>query len=263
MAFCFRKLLSYNVSLFFSRRRTFDISDNDGDNNNIENNQESDNNEEDDRSVNVEYAAGDNSDESDGDLLESLFQKKKRQRKVTEEMWAGVGAEVVEHLPDGIDGLRVFNIPLKHDEKEGRDVLRDGRRWKKNCPTQWKGHNRVRYADCNGSHKCSSARCPFRLEFGVVNTTQFRTKKDGSVVCSACNERPLFVKCPARRYISCGSRFTKVFHYGQHTCPVIKPLKKKKPKLGSSSATTPKLNLRKSSQHVCCLPFASKLIGQQ
>lgn len=54
MAFCFRKLLSYNVSLFFSRRRTFDISDNDGDNNNIENNQESDNNEEDDRSVNVE-----------------------------------------------------------------------------------------------------------------------------------------------------------------------------------------------------------------
>lgn len=41
MAFCFRKLLSYNVSLFFSRRRAFDISGNDGDNNNIENNQES------------------------------------------------------------------------------------------------------------------------------------------------------------------------------------------------------------------------------
>lgn len=241
MEFCFRKLHSYNVSLFFSRRRTFDISDNDGDNNNIENNQESDNNEEDDRSVNVEYAAGDNSDESDGDLLESPFQKKKKQRKVTEEMWAGVEAEVVEHLPDGIDGLRVFKIPLKHDEKEGRDVLRDGRRWKKNCPTQWKGHNRVRYADCNGSHKCCSARCPFRLEFGVVNTTQFRTKKDGSVVCSACNERPLFVKCPARRYISCGSRFTKVFHYGQHTCPVIKPLKKNKTQVRQLIRDNPKI----------------------
>lgn len=224
-----------------SRRRTFDISDNDGDNNNIKNNQESDNNEEDDRSVNVENAAGDNSDESDGDLLESPFQKKKKQRKVTEEMWAGVGAEVVEHLPDGIDGLRVFKIPLKHDEKEGRDVLRDGRRWKKNCPTQWKGHNRVRYADCNGSHKCCSARCPFRLEFGVVNTTQFRTKKDVSVVCSACNERPLFVKCPARRYISCGSRFTKVFHYGQHTCPVIKPLKKNKTQVRQLIRDNPKI----------------------
>ena len=39
----------------------------------------SDNNEDDDRSVNVEYAAGDN---SDGDLLESPFQKKKKQRKL-------------------------------------------------------------------------------------------------------------------------------------------------------------------------------------
>ena len=75
---------------FFSRRRTFDISDNDGDNNNIENNQESDNHEEDDRSVNVEYAAGDNSDESDEDLLESPFQKKEKQRKVTEEMFGSI-----------------------------------------------------------------------------------------------------------------------------------------------------------------------------
>ena len=103
-------------------------------------------------------------------------------------MWAGVKAEVVDHLPDGIDSLRVFKLPFKHDEKEGRDVLRDGRKWKKNCPTQWKGHNRVRYADCNGSHKCCSARCPLRLEFGMVNMMQFRTKKDGSVVCSACNQ---------------------------------------------------------------------------
>ena len=148
---------------------TFAINDNDG-NKNIANIQESDNNEDDDRSVNVDYAAVDNSDESDRDLLESPFQKKKKQRKVTEEIWAGVKAEVVDHLPDGIDGLRVFKVPFKHDEKEGRDVLRDGRKWKKNCPTQWKGHNRVRYADCNGSHECYSARCPFRLECGQYDT---------------------------------------------------------------------------------------------
>lgn len=73
MVFCFWKLFSYNVFFFFSCRRMFDISDNDGDNNNIENNQESDNNEEDDRSVNVEYVVGDNSDESDGDLFEFFF----------------------------------------------------------------------------------------------------------------------------------------------------------------------------------------------
>lgn len=48
-------------------------------------------------------------------------------------MWVGVEVEVVEYLLDGIDGLRVFNILFKYDEKEGRDVFRDGRRWKKNC----------------------------------------------------------------------------------------------------------------------------------
>ena len=66
--------------------------------------------------VNVDYAAGDNSGESDRDLLESPFQKKKKQRKVTEQMWAGVKVEVVDHLPDGIDSLRVFKLPFKHDE---------------------------------------------------------------------------------------------------------------------------------------------------
>jgi len=103
-------------------------------------------------------------------------------------MWAGVKAEAVEHLLYGIDGSRVSKLPFKHDEKEGRDVLRDGRKWKKNCPTQWKGHNRMSYVDCKGSHKCCSARCPFRLEFDEVSTTQFRTKKDSSVVCYAGNQ---------------------------------------------------------------------------
>ena len=108
-------------------------------------------------------------------------------------MWSGVKAEVVEHLPDGIDGLRVFKVPFKHDEKEGRDAMPSGTvESRKNCPTQWKGHNRVRYADCSGSHKCCSAHCPFRLEFGVVNTTQFSTKKmAASYAAPGTNDRYL------------------------------------------------------------------------
>ena len=30
----------------------------------------------------------------------------------------------------------------------------------------------MRYADCQGSFKCTNAKCPFRIEYGVVNSTQ-------------------------------------------------------------------------------------------
>ena len=38
-------------------------------------------------------------------------------------------AELVENLPEGVDGLRVFKIPLQSCEEEGRNTLRDSRKW--------------------------------------------------------------------------------------------------------------------------------------
>ena len=184
-------------------------------------------------------SSNDNSDSDDEDL--PVSKTKQKQRKITKELWSGMKAELVENLPEGVDGLRVFKIPLQSCEEEGRNTLRDGRKWKKNCPTEWKGHNRVRYADCKGSSRCYNAHCPFKLEFGVVNTTQFKNLKDGSVVCSACNQQPAFVKCPARRYISYYPSFTKVFYCGNHTCPVIKPLKKNKSQVRQLIKDNPKI----------------------
>ena len=113
-------------------------------------------------------SSNDNSDSDDEDL--PVSKTKQKQRKITKELWSGMKAELVENLPEGVDGLRVFKIPLQSCEEEGRNTLRDGRKWKKNCPTESKGHNRVRYADCKGSSRCYNAHCPFKLEFGVVNT---------------------------------------------------------------------------------------------
>lgn len=184
-------------------------------------------------------SSNDNSDSDDEDL--PVSKTKQKQRKITKELWSGMKAELVENLPEGVDGLRVFKIPLQSCEEEGRNTLRDGRKWKKNCPTEWKGHNCVWYADCKGSSRYYNAHCPFKLEFGVVNTTQFKNLKDGSVVCSACNQQPAFVKCPARRYISYYPSFTKVFYCGNHTCPVIKPLKKNKSQVRQLIKDNPKI----------------------
>ena len=100
-------------------------------------------------------------------------------------------------LPEGIDGLKVYHIENYYDI----DALQDGRKWKKNCPTEWKDHGRTRYADCCGSFKCTRERCPFKTQYGVINTTQFESKDGGTQVCKGCGLEGIFVPCYARRYL--------------------------------------------------------------
>ena len=78
-------------------------------------------------------------------------------------------------------------------------------------------------------------------EFSVVNTTQFKNMKDGGVICSACNQQSEYVECLARRYISYGPSFTKIFYCGNHTCPVIKPLRKNKDQVRQLIKDKPKI----------------------
>ena len=71
------------------------------------------------------------SEGDDDDLLDSVFETKHKQRKITEEMWSGIKAELVKHLPEGVDGLRVFKIPSESLKNEGKNIFKDGRNWEK------------------------------------------------------------------------------------------------------------------------------------
>ena len=145
-----------------------------------------------------------------------------KQRKIAADHWDDVDREQVDKLPEGINGLRVFVMKGLQNKKKTSEVLKDGRRWKKNCPTRWHGHPRTRYADCKGSYLCRNEKCPYKLQYGVINKTQFEKKKDGRMVCKGCGLAGGFLECPARRYISYGKRSVTVYHCGEHTCPVIK-----------------------------------------
>ena len=83
-------------------------------------------------------------------------------------------------------------------------------------------HPKTRYADCRGSYLCKNQKCPFRLEFGIINKTQFEKKKKGRMVCKGCGSRGEFVDCPSRRYITFGKKSLTVYHCGEHTCPIIR-----------------------------------------
>ena len=149
-------------------------------------------------------------------------------RKVPLHQWDDVEKETVDRLPEAIDGTKVYVINGFTKGKDSVKLLKDGRRWKKNCPTKWQGHKRVRYADCKGSNICENEKCPYKLQYGIINRTQFekKSRKDTTTVCKGCGNVPTFIRCPARRYMSYGNKSVTVYHCGEHSCPVVKNIEK-------------------------------------
>lgn len=171
--------------------------------------------------------------------------KQSKQRKFDPGMWESAPASEVEKLPLGIDGLVKYTIVNAKTSKEISAVLlADGRKWKKSNVTQWKQYGEMRYVDCRGSFKCINTQCPFRVQFGVTNTKQFKNGSSGQQVCSICGDTGEFVTCQARRYVKYGKKNLQVFHCGNHTCPVtsrpekpterVKEMIKKHPQLKPS-----------------------------
>ena len=127
--------------------------------------------------------------ESESD--DSFIQEKPKQRKISKSSWDNAQKETVKSLPIGINGLKKYEIK---DFRQKFNGLEDGRKWKKNCPVEWKNHGRVLFADCKGSYKCVKEKCPFKIEFGVTNTTQFE-KEGGEMICKGCGKVGEYVAC--------------------------------------------------------------------
>ena len=139
--------------------------------------------------------------------------------------WTNVETQSVEQLPEGIDGLVIYEV--RPFSQQSTKALKDGRKWKKACPTNWKGHSRVRFSDCKGSYRCTSDRCPFKIQYGVTNTTQFEKKRDKRITCKGCGKEGEFVPCKARRYLSFAKDKVTIYHIGEHTCPITSTAEKK------------------------------------
>lgn len=119
--------------------------------------------------------------------------KRRKQKKIGEDLWSYAEGEEVESLPVGIDGLNVYIVSQK-DEKDLKECLRDGRKWKKDCPMNWRGRERLHYADCRESYKCNT--CPFLTEYGVKNTKQWH-RWVVNVLCQGYGDPGTYVPCNA------------------------------------------------------------------
>ena len=151
-------------------------------------------------------------DDMSSDDDDKSFCEGKRQRKIGPGNWESIPFQNVNELPEGIDGLCRFNVR----NVEGLS-LKDGRKWKKDSRTEWQGFGRVRYANCFGSYKCSNEKCIYKVNYGVINTVQFKKQK-GEMVCSLCNSQGSYVPCDARRYWVRKGKDVQVFQHGVHKC---------------------------------------------
>ena len=140
------------------------------------------------------------------------------QRKITRKVWNHVPVQKVTSLPMDINGTTAFRI-RRTGQGSICNKTKDGRPWKRDSRTVWKGFERVRYKDCGGSFICPNVDCSFLKEFHEANRLQFG--KDGC--CLVCGAMSTKVSCPGRKYIAMKGRHTYVYHCGEHTCAVKKP----------------------------------------
>lgn len=182
----------------------------------------------------------DSSSETESD--EEIPRTKKKQQKYDPDMWESAPVLEVSQLPEGMDGLVVYNIRNISNAKDKQAALAtDGRKWKKSSVTQWKKYGPMRYANCDGSYKCTNDKCPFKAEYGVTNRSQFKCNPSGEKICRICESVSEFISCTARRYIRDGKKSVKVFHVGTHTCPLLPKPEKPTQKIREMFKKNPKL----------------------
>ena len=147
------------------------------------------------------------SETTDDEGIPDNVPKPGKQRKCDPEMWDSIPVTEVEKLTEGIEGLVKYNIVNAKTSKEISSAqLADGRKWKKSNVTQWKNKGEMRYSDCKGSFRCINTQCPFRVQFGVTNTRQFKNGSNNDQACSVCGDAGEFVACTARRYVKYGKK---------------------------------------------------------
>ncbi|KAL9961802.1 hypothetical protein ACROYT_G030823 [Oculina patagonica] len=166
----------------------------------------------------------------------------KKQKKIGPDLWADVDVEEVDKVPDDINGLKAYKVNLSTASEKSSDnsAVKDGRPWKKDSQTEWKAYGKIRYSDCKGSYTCTNPKCEFKMEFGVVNCTQFDKKKKS---CAVCGSKGKHVPCFARRYVFRKKQSVFVYHCGDHTCPskpvISKPVEDVRRTVAENPTLTP------------------------
>ena len=115
-------------------------------------------------------------------------------RAVEQGVLQNIQLQKVDRVPYDINGTCGYSLTA-HTRAELLQTCKDGRPWKKDSGTHWKGYNTTRYKNCNGSLKCPN----FDWQYFIHTKKENRLKFDKNKMCSICGADGSLIPCPARK----------------------------------------------------------------
>ena len=115
------------------------------------------------------------------------------------------------------------------ENKEVKEIIRDGRKWQTFSQTTSKlfseilgeiNVKKVKKYRCANQFFCYNEQCPFKKRFEIVNQIQFTKEDNGTRTCVSCSEKMEMVMCNAEKYIakSNNNKHILIKHVGKHKC---------------------------------------------
>ena len=146
-----------------------------------------------------------------------------KRKYIDSEAFKGVNKMNVMSVPQDIDGLCVFEVPIPQEStlKPFKGARPWGRAQSSKISTFDKGPRLL--FNCRGSFVCPNLKCSNLAEFGV-NRSDF-VCKESVEVCKVCGTKAEFLSCECRLIIEkdLDSQVATVYHYGNHSClPVVR-----------------------------------------
>ena len=141
-----------------------------------------------------------------------------KRKYVKTRVFKGVEAEIVEEVPNDINGTSIYQVPMQTTLANCK-----GRRpWGHAQSSKIKAHKkgpRLLF-NCRGSYFCKNVLCKNVQDFGI-NRVDFELNSLDERICAVCGTQATFLSCGARLVLEkhLEDKIVICKHTGDHTCP--------------------------------------------
>ena len=140
-----------------------------------------------DQSSNATSDTGDEEDDADENEHLPLTLGNHGIRALQQGALRKIQLQKVDMVPFDVNGTCGYYLTAR-TRSELLKICKDGRPWKKDSGTHWKGYDTIRYKNCNGSMKCPNLDCQYFIHMKTEN----RLNLDKNKMCSICVSGQVF-----------------------------------------------------------------------
>ena len=148
---------------------------------------------------------------------EQMIERKRKRSKFPDHVFEEIIPEVVDDLPDDIDGTKAYQILCS--PKHMLEKQNDQRHFIMKVSKRKGFGGRRRIGWCSGSLRCMNERCPYYKSTTTRNCSHWK-KGSETQKCYCCGQKGVLLPCPARKMTEYDFKASilKVYHLNEHNC---------------------------------------------